>query len=190
MKAIKQSNLDEFADPFWQRQRLKDDPNDRDALANIDQTGDRLKWLINLYPYKLPHPYNDRVQVVKIEVKDEVNSFLIHDKLPRDKWMVESGVAPCPYTRRLGQLAETFIVRGYFDTQWPDTQSKCYQAWKDRPSLEGVIKSSERPLIELTGTDEYEIVDGWGRLLPFAALLQKGSKFYPFECFVATRKRI
>jgi hypothetical protein len=104
--------------------------------------------------------------------------------------MVERGVAPCPYTRRLEQLADTFIMQGYFNIMWPDTQSKCYHTWKDKSLLEGVIESSERPLIEMTWTGEYEIVDGWGRLLPFTALLQKGFKFYPFECFLATRKRV
>lgn len=182
MRVIKHSNLDEFADQFWQRERAK---------RRVEDTVNRLKWLVNLYPYKLPHPYNDSVQVVEIETEDEVNNFLVHDYLPRDNWMVERGLTPCPYTRRLGRIADTFIERGYFDTPWPgDTQSKCYREWEGRPSLEGVIKSSERPLIEMTWADEYEIVDGWGRLLPFAALLRRGLKFYPFECFVATRMKV
>jgi hypothetical protein len=189
MKFKEKSNLDEFAYQFWRRQRLKGDKADTDALASIHRNGDQLRWLVNLYPYKLPHPYNDSVEVQEIETKDEVNNFLIHYDLPRDQWMVKRGVAPCPYTRRLGELAKTFRKRRYFDTDWPDTQRKCYGKWKDRASLKGVIGSTERPLIEMTWTEEYEIVDGWGRLLPFAALLEEGFEFHPFECFVATRRK-
>jgi len=35
-----------------------------------------------------------------------------------------------------------------------------------------VIPSTEMPLIECIGPGTYKIVDGWGRLLPFVALLQ------------------
>src|SRR3990172_9818826 len=124
MRIIRQSNLDEFAGQFWKRQQTKHNPKDKEALADIEKNGGQLKWLVNLYPYKLPHPNNNCVQVVEIETKDEINSFLIHDYLPCDKWMVERGVVPFPYTRRLGQLAETFIKRSYFHIQWDDTQNK------------------------------------------------------------------
>jgi len=38
--------------------------------------------------------------------------------------------------------------------------------------FENVIPSTEMPLIECIGPGTYKIVDGWGRLLPFVALLQ------------------
>ena len=54
-------------------------------------------------------------------------------------------------------------------------------------SLKDVIAGSQTMLIECVRPGEYEIVDGWGRLLPFVALLRQGYDFHPVESFVACR---
>ena len=50
-----------------------------------------------------------------------------------------------------------------------------------------MIAGSQTMLIECVRPGEYEIVDGWGRLLPFVALLRQGYDFHPVESFVAWR---
>jgi hypothetical protein len=45
------------------------------------------------------------------------------------------------------------------------------------------------PLIELNDKGKYEIVDGWGRLLPYLTLVEKhGFEFVPVPVFVCERK--
>lgn len=187
MEIVGESSLKEYAKNFWERQKTKKESNDSVALANIERGDDPLKWLRDMYSYKLPRLCNDTVKIAKLN-KEDVESLLIHDYMPNDKWMQERKVVPEPYTRRLKNLADTFINRGYFDaTNWVgDKQKKYYNEWKERHSLRNVF--SEKPLIECVGAGDYEIIDGWGRLLPFVVLLNQGRSFQPVECFVALRK--
>jgi hypothetical protein len=102
--------------------------------------------------------------------------------------MQERNVVPHQYTRKLKELANMFISREYFNSFGPDKQQEYYRKWRAENSLKDVISGPERTLIECVGPGEYEIVDGWGRLLPFAALLQQRYRFYPVESFVAWRR--
>jgi hypothetical protein len=43
--------------------------------------------------------------------------------------------------------------------------------------------------VESVGDEMCEIVDGWGRLLPYAALIHNGCEFHPVETFLASSKR-
>lgn len=192
MKIINKSTLDEYAHVFWKRQRVKENLEDKEALDNIDDGGNPINWLKEKYHSKLPRWHDDVViQIAELE-QEEVENLLIHDYMPCDQWMKDRGVVPDPYTRKLQDLAKIFVYRGYFDRLERDTQQEYFCAWKKKGSLENVIPSTEKPLemplIECIGTGTYEIVDGWGRLLPFVALLQEGYRFYPVKCFVAWEK--
>ena len=188
MKVIRGSNLEEYANLFWKRQKAKRTDNDRKALDDFDAGVNSVGWLVNLYPYKLPQLYNNEIQLVKIEASTEVDRFLIHHYMITDAWMVERCLVRCPKSRRLGDLAATSLESGYFDTGRPDTQIEVFNKWKERSSIEGLIEEYGYPLVEMSWPNEYEIVDGWGRLHAISALLKKGLSFQPFDCFVATRK--
>lgn len=187
MKIINKSSLDEYARVFWKRQQTKNDPKDKEAFDDINKGGDPIDWLRKKYFFKLPSWCDVVIQIAELE-QEEVANLLIHDYMPCDQWMKDRGVVPDPYTRKLKDLAKMFVYRGYFDRVKRDTQQKYFCSWKGKGSLENVIPSTEMPLIECIGSGTYEIVDGWGRLLPFVALLQEGYKFYPVKCFVAWGK--
>jgi len=190
MQVLRESTLSAYARHFWARQSKKCDPNDREALADICDGGDPVKWLKRSYDYKLPRIENDVMSIVRIETRQEVESLLVHDYVPRDRWMSARNLVPEPYTRRLGQLARTSLDRGYFTVPRPgDRPYQYFCAWSRTGSLANAI-GEDRPLIEtVVHADglEYEIVDGWGRLLPFAALLHTGLALCPFESFLASR---
>lgn len=192
MKIIGESTLDEYARVFWGRQQTKENQKDKEALDDINiKGGDPIDWLRKKYDYKLPRWPDIVIKIAELE-QEEVENLLIHDYMPCGEWMKDRGVVPDPYTRKLKDLAKMFICRGYFDRLVRDTQQENFCSWKNKGLLENVIpsieKPSEMPLIECIGPGIYEIVDGWGRLLPFAALLQEGYKFYPVKCFVAWEK--
>ena len=189
MRVLSESTLSAYASLFWRRQAAKLDPNDRDALADINAGGDPVQWLQRSYRYKLPEAKNDVVSIVQIETREELDGLLVHDYVPCDGWMRARDLVPSPYTRKLGQLARTFLDRGYFATPRSDRLYLHFRTWRRTGSLTGVIDPEDRPLIEAVepaAKREYEIVDGWGRLLPFAALLWEGLAFRAFEAFVAS----
>jgi hypothetical protein len=141
------------------------------------------------YRYKLPDVRNDVVCIVQVETREELDGLLVHDYVPCDDWMRARDMVPNPYTRKLGQLARTFLDRGYFATPRSDRQYLHFCTWRRTGSLTHAIGPEDRPLIEaveLAGKREYEIVDGWGRLLPLAALLCEGLAFRAFEAFLAS----
>lgn len=187
MKIINKSTLDEYAHVFWKRQQIKNNPKDKEALDNINNGGNPIDWLRREYSFKLPRWHDVVIQIAELE-QEEVENLLIHDYMPCGQWMKDRCVVPDPYTRKLKELAKMFVYRGYFDRVERDTQQIYFCSWKGKGSLENVMPSTEMPLIECIGPGTYEIVDGWGRLLPFVALLQEGYKFYPVKCFVAWGK--
>ena len=187
MRILRESKLTEYAEQFWNRQRAKPSPDDLTALEDIRTSGDCIGWLVDLYPYKLPHLYNSTMSVVLVESVSDVERFLIHKYMLTDEWTTERCLVPCPKSRRLGDLVRTALQQNYFESNWPDTQCKLFQEWKGRSSLEGFIENIERPLIESTWVNEHEIVDGWGRLHALLALVRAGLRFAPFECFLASR---
>jgi len=186
MKVLRKSTLEEYALHFWARQETKNDPKDRDALTDIKAGGDPVTQLERRYDYKLPHRDNTVIRIALLDQKD-VQYLFIHDYMPGDDWMRIRGLVPDPYTRRLWDLAGMFIKRGYFHGEWIDRQREHYDNWKCKGSLQNVIAGSERTLIQCVRPEEYEIVDGWARLLPFTVLLRQGREFQPIETFVAWR---
>jgi hypothetical protein len=190
MQLVRESSLNEYAQQFWRRQSGKKTRDDEPALSDIGKGGSPVSWLANIYPYKLPQPFNDKIDLVKFETPEELNSLLIHYSMIRDNWMLERCLVPCTNTRRLGDMAAIALERKYFETSHSDTQIKLFQRWKSKTTLTGVIEPDSYPLVENTWAQEQEIVDGWGRLHAMSALLKQGLPFEPFDCFVARRTRI
>ncbi len=187
MKFICAASLNEYAKQFWQRQDEKKSHDDKSALLDIKNGGNPVSWLANMYPDKLPKPFNARIDLVQFETAEELDDLMIHGYMVRDTWMVERCLAPCPKTRRLGDMAAIALDRKYFETGRPETQARLFQEWKDKTSLAGFIDPGSYPLVEATWESLHEIVDGWGRLHAMSALLKKGLRFEPFNCFVAKR---
>ena len=186
MNSIAESTIHEYAKQFWRRERDKCNPEGILAFEAIARGEDPVELLMKNHPYKLPHSNNTCLRIVVFTSPDEVKNLLVHDYLPNDDWMRKRGLTPQPFTRRLGTLASICLQRSYFESQWNDRQIRYYQDWKVRGSLTNVIEPEERPLIEIAETGEHEIVDGWGRLLSFAALLLEGLPVESLQAFCAS----
>jgi hypothetical protein len=190
MRFIEKATLDAYTRQFWQREGQKGNRDADAAISGIRSGESPIGWLANLYPYKLPQPYNATVELVEFQAAVELDRLLLHDYMIRDNWMVERCLVPCRKTRRLGDMAQIGLERRYFEIDRDDTQVKLFKAWKDRTSLDGFIGDQEYPLLEQTWEHELEIVDGWGRLHAMSALVRQGREFKPFKGFVATRTGI
>jgi len=84
----------------------------------------------------------------------------------------------------LGDLAKAAREEGFFaGNKNQDTgQWKNYQCWKDA-ELRGRLDGHEKPTLRDEG--QYtSIFDGWGRLLPYLALIyERNGGFFPFEAY-------
>jgi hypothetical protein len=182
MQTIGHSTLEEYAKLFWEREKLK---NGKDGGVNP------LERLRVEHPYKLPFGVSDPekviIEIVRLDCIKEVEDLLIHDYMVGHKWMQDRQIIAS--SRKLGELATTFLQGSYFEKPSGDAQYRLFHKWKTVGCLNNSIGSKNRPLIQFDGK-EFEIVDGWGRLLPFLALVQKGLTFYPVECFVASKKQL
>ncbi|HMC26989.1 MAG TPA: hypothetical protein VKM56_04250 [Verrucomicrobiae bacterium] len=185
MRRERESTLAEYARQYWQREVAKEDPRNSEALRAIDAGENPVAWLREVHPYKLPKPKNELVSVVLITAPDEVRNLLVHDYMPKDDWMKERDLVPEPWTRHLGALAAMCLDRKYFSSRRKDRQIRNYGKWRADGNFSKALGPGELPLIESIGPRQYEIVDGWGRLLPFAALLIERFPFVEFEVFLA-----
>jgi hypothetical protein len=186
MELVAKSTLQAYARQFWRRESDKRNQEGTDNFVAVERGEDPVSLLRKAHPYKLPNPHNAHVSIVAFTSRDEVENLLIHEYMPNDKWMEARNLRPKPFTRQLGTLASISLERRYFESGRDDRQIKNFRDWKARGSLRNVIGMEDRPLVESTGAAEFEIVDGWGRLLPFAALLLQGLPFESVQLFCAS----
>ena len=193
MKTVRESSRGEYALAFWLREHSKD--LNQDGRRDRENVGNAALDLLNQkHHYKLPQVAgNDLTRIVLLD-REEVESLLIHKDMldhPECGIWIRDRIQPAPKTRRLKDLAEIFLDHEYFEKEtWKkDAQYQHYRDWKALRTLERVLVGAERPLIECLPSGEYEIVDGWGRLLPFMALMIKERlPFSPVEAFLACRQ--
>jgi hypothetical protein len=183
MRIVHKSSPEEYATQFWHREEKKN--QNHPALTLIRQGSNPIDMIKKYeYEYKLPRPENRVVRIMLLN-KEEVENLLIHEYMINDPWMRERGIKIENGCRKLKDLAVAFLEQGYFNGTWDDTQIKCYRQWKKETSLKGKIAESNKTFIEQVKADMYEIVDGWGRLLPYVALIKEGFEFHPVETFMA-----
>jgi hypothetical protein len=189
MKFIRNSSLNEYARVFWKRQRsdVKNDPNDNQWITLLQNESDPVDILRKAYQYKLPFEGDLNVTVDVYELdEDDLAELTISEDLVGKKWFVDNHLTPPWPTNRNGDLAKYFIEQNYFNRPSQDSaQWKNYNKWKES-GLQNLL-TEDMPLIQYQDSGEYRIVDGWGRLLAYAALCLDGWKFYPVPCFVAKK---
>jgi hypothetical protein len=187
MEILRDSSLDELALQFWEREAKKN-WNGKDVLANIEAGEDAYKWLKEKHHYKLPSDHNSVVKIARL-TREQVGALNMRKDTvdSNNPWAKSRGLVPDPFTQVLSELATMALSRGYFiNCQEDDGPLKNYRNWKQkpRPALKEVVTGAERCSIQHVLPDHYEIIDGWGRLLPFEALLQEGYEFHPVEVFL------
>ena len=154
MRILRESSLHDYARSFWDRER-QNNPNGKRVWEDIITRGaDPVQLLARPeeqggYPYKLPRSENGVVNIALLENREEVEPLLVHRCMPHDSWMRERCLEPVANTRKLGDLANVFIERGYFERADSDgTQVNCYREWKTKSTLKDVITGDRIPLVE------------------------------------------
>ena len=177
MEIIRRSSLDEYATEFWNREQLK---NGNMGGANP------LAKLLKCHDYKLPFK-NINADVVLVNLdRTDIAGLIIHGSMAPDDWMRQNLTSvPEPFPRRLDDLAALFLQDGFFDRnsrQGGGTQARLF--WQS--SKAGRPVHIDRTMIQQNVDGSLEIVDGFGRLLAYEALLQRGYDFRVIDSFLAS----
>lgn len=184
MQIIRDSSLDEYARHFWTKEQKKNGASLAPGIDPLRQLS--LPREQGGHRYKLPSDLDKPVKIAILDQND-VEALLIHDYMMHDRWMTDRLLVAAPPSRVLRDLAQIAIAGGYFqDARWRwDKQVQHYYKWQGQGFLANAITGDEKVLIECMAPEQFEIIDGWGRLLPFMALMLQGYQFQPVECFVA-----
>jgi hypothetical protein len=189
LELVRESSLEEYARHFWSRQERKEAARDREPLDDIALGGDPVWWLGKTYPSKVPRSENDLVRVVRLN-REEVEAIRLPGYALDDRWMELHGLVPVPRSTRMADLAARALEQGFFQETRPrlrSSQHSYYDEWKRAGYLREALDGRDLPLIQRVRPGEYEIVDGWGRFLPFAALMLEGLPFAAVITFAADR---
>ena len=84
----------------------------------------------------------------------------------------------------LRDLAQTALRNRFFHGNTDTGQRKNYDKWKAATTLKGQLDDHERPLL-VQYPYLIDMVDGFGRLLPYLALVYEGMEFHPIQAYLA-----
>ena len=189
MTIVQPCTPDDYGFSFWTRQCRKEPYRIFPPTA-----GARKGIILREWPYKFPTRAGKEFmwQICRIETQEALESLWIHKD---GNWLNQHGLWKGSHTygvtllgkklprEKLGALARSAIDTDFFRLhRYPKTaQYQNYHRWKDN-SLEGVLAGHEKPM--LVQREEYiDILDGFGRLLAYLALVLQGSPFLPFEAY-------
>lgn len=198
MKTVGACSRDDYITSFWERERLKSKPECRkNPSCAIPQTlGEKEQKMLKCCPYKLPDkPDTEFIwQVRRIGSQKELGDLWTHkdgDWLERHGLWEDSGEFGVSLggkrlpRQRLAVYARKAIEGDFFgrESNRDTAQFRNYHNWKGK-SLAGVLSKDERPM--LVERKEYiDVLDGFGRLLPYLALILQGSPFVAFDAYYA-----
>ena len=81
------------------------------------------------------------------------------------------------------------LETGFFKNKYNRYESpyKNYYRWKVI-GLNGQLDGHEKPML-VEENNYFDILDGFGRLFPYLALVCEGEKFFPFKAYLARRSK-
>jgi hypothetical protein len=174
MTIVGPTTADEYLLSFWTREQTKG--------ATFPPTPEaRLEAILGRFWYKFPSEGKSNLAwyVCRISSAYELGQLWMHKS---DTFLSDKGLWPSSLW--LKDLARKAIDTRFFDRM--DDIGSCgknYRKWKSA-SLDGQLNGHERPLL-VQHPFLIDIVDGFGRLLPYLALVVEGKAFHPFEAYLA-----
>ena len=159
---------------FFTREQKKGEPMpERDKMKEI---------MLEKWPYKFPFygRRNASWNIVKISRIEELEQLWMHKS---GEWLETHGL--WRGSNFIKDIAKTAIETNFFNESKNQNtgQYKNYIQWK-KTGLKGQLDGHNKPLL-VEEDGHFDIVDGFGRLLPYLSLVYEGIKFYPFKAYFA-----
>src|SRR5688572_1217855 len=139
MRLVRNTDIIEYAQQFWRRERDKQEPNTLDIFEAIYGGADPVAMLKKHHGDKMPRKQNVCISVALITSREEVDSLLVREYAVKDAWMRERGLVPEPLTQKLGELAAMCLQRGYFTSARKDRPIRHFNSWQWRGTAAGLI---------------------------------------------------
>ena len=173
MEIVRPSSEDEYLLSFWSRQREKN--------GEFPLPEKRLETILGNYPSKFPCDSRKEVawHVCQLTSVTDLEQLWLHKC---DNWLDTHGFKDSPLW--LGDLARAALTCQFFHGNTDTGQRKNYDRWKRANTLKGQLDDHEKPLL-VRYPYLIDIVDGFGRLLPYLALVYEGMEFHPFQAYLA-----
>jgi hypothetical protein len=175
MKIVKPSTENDYLLSFFIREHNK-------RRCEIPPPEKRRETLLKKWPSKFPFEGEKELtwHICRISTVEELEQLWMHK---HGDWLEKHDLWRGSHW--LGDLAKTTLEMGLFKNKnYQDTgQYKNYYRWRDT-ELKGQLDGHERPLLVEEG-NHIDICDGFGRLLPYLALIYEGKQFFPFHAYLA-----
>ncbi len=170
MKTVRSSSADEYLESFWKREHRPP------KCSDLPEPKKRREAIRQKFPYKFPFDGSKEVtwHICQVSSVSELEQLWMHksgDWLDKHKLWRGSHL--------LSDLARIAIDTKFFVLdQDRGSCRKNYDDWKIK-GLNGQLGGDDKPLL-VEHPDYTDILDGFGRLLPYLVLVYEGMDFYPF----------
>jgi hypothetical protein len=174
MNITRPSSAEEYLASFWVRESRK-------STLAAPPPEQQLEFLLQRWPDKFPFSGKRDVtwHVCRVSLIPELESLWMHKS---DTWLEDHGL--WRGTHFLVDLAKAATDTRFFaHNQDRGSCGKNYDRWKVT-GLKGQLDGHEKPLL-VQYPDYINIVDGFGRLLPYLTLVLERIEFQPFEAYFA-----
>jgi hypothetical protein len=180
MTIVEPCTADDYLLSFWTRQEEK---SKREGWQEeIPPPEKRKETLLANYRSKFPFEGKREAtwHICQISTAEELEQLWMHK---HDSWLENHGL--WRGSNWLGDLVRAALETGFFKNKNNQHESpyKNYHRWRDT-ELHGQLDGHEKPCL-VEEDNHIDICDGFGRLLPYLALVYEGKQFFPFKAYWA-----
>jgi hypothetical protein len=177
MMIVGPCSADDYLLSFWTRQ-----VNKKGWRGEIPPPEKRKEILLENWPYKFPFKgkREARWHICRICAVEELKQLWMHKS---EDWLEKHSMWRGSHW--LGDLTKAALETGFFKDKNNQCESlfKNYHRWREA-ELDGQLAGHEKPML-VEEDNHTDILDGFGRLLPYLALVCEGKRFFPFDAYFA-----
>lgn len=178
MKIVKPCTADDYLLSFFIREKNQG----KWRCGEIPPPEKRRETLLEKWPSKFPFRGEREAtwHICEISRVEELEQLWMHK---HEDWLEKRGLWRGSHW--LCDLTKTALEIGFFKEKKNDDtgQYKNYYRWKGK-ELHGQLNGHEKPML-VEEDNHINILDGFGRLLPYLAMVYEGKQFFQFETYLA-----
>ena len=138
--------------------------------------------ILEKWPYKFPFEGQREATwyVCRIATVEELKQLWIHK---HGDWLENHGL--WRGSNWLGDLVKAALETGFFKNKNNQCEGpyKNYYRWRET-ELQGQLDGHEKPML-VEKDNHIDILDGFGKLLPYLSIVCEGKQFFPFKAYLA-----
>ncbi len=177
MTIVKPCTENDYLHSFFTRER-----NNGKWQGPIPPPEERKGIMLDKWPYKFPFKGERKAtwHICRISTVKELKQLWMHKS---GDWLENHDL--WRGSNRLGELVKAALETEFFENKNNQCEGpyKNYYRWKDT-GLQGQLDGHEKPML-VEEDNHIDILDGFGRLLPYLSLVCERKQFFPFRAYFA-----